>query len=111
MPSVTQSVFDTPAYSCLQAAHYTGLPYQTLRGWISGDGLIKTPEPSALSFNNLAEAHILKSMRRVHKLSLQGIRRALLELAKFHKTDHPLLDETFETDGVNLCIRFNNEVI
>jgi uncharacterized protein (DUF433 family) len=50
-------------------------------------------------------------MRRVHKLSLQGIRRALLELAKFHKTDHPLLDETFETDGVNLCIRFNNEVI
>ncbi len=111
MASLTQSVFDTPAYSCLQAAHYTGLPYQTLRGWIGSEGLIKTPEPSALSFNNLAEAHILKSMRRVHKLSLQGIRKALRELEQIRRTEHPLLDEKFETDGVNLCIRFNDEVI
>lgn len=111
MADRTQSVFDTPAYSCLQAAHYAGLPYQTLRAWIGADGLIRTPEPSALSFNNLAEAHVLKAMRRVHKLPLQGIRKALRELAEIRQTDHPLLDETFETDGVNLCIRFNDEII
>lgn len=49
MSSANQSVFDMSAYSCLQAAHYTGLPYQTLRGWIGEEGLIKTPEPSALT--------------------------------------------------------------
>jgi uncharacterized protein (DUF433 family) len=111
MASATRSVFDTPAYSCLQAARYIGLPYQTLRGWVAGDGLIKAPDPSGLSFNNLAEAHILKAMRRVHKLPLQGIRRALSELQQFRHTDHPLLDETFETDGIDLCIRVNDDVI
>lgn len=70
-----------------------------------------TPAPSALSFNNLAEAHILKAMRNVHGLSLQAIRKALAELAHLRKSDHPLLDETFETDGVDLCIRDQDEVI
>ena len=107
----SQSIFDTPAYSCLQAAQYVGVPTHTLRRWIGGDGLIVTPAASSLSFNNLAEAHILKAMRKVHKLSLQGIRKALRELAQLRKTDHPLLDETFETDGINLCIRDNDEVI
>jgi uncharacterized protein (DUF433 family) len=111
MASAIQNVFDTPVYSCLQAAHYIGVPYQTLRGWIGQEGLIKTPEPRALSFNNLAEAHILKAMRKVHKLPLQGIRRALRELAQFRQTDHPLLDEAFETDGVDLCIRDDDAVI
>jgi uncharacterized protein (DUF433 family) len=111
MASANQNVFDAPAYSCMQAAHYTGLPYQTLRSWIRADGLIKTPEPSTLSFNNLTEAHVLKAMRKVHKLSLQAIRKALKELEQFKQTAHPLLDETFETDGVNLCIRMNDEII
>ena len=104
------SVYDTPAYSCLQAAHYVGLPGATLKKWIGGDGLIRTPEPSVLSFNNLAEAHILRAMRRKHGLSLQAIRKALDELSHLRKTAHPLLDETFETDGIDLCIRDQDEV-
>lgn len=111
MNNATQNIFDTPAYSCVQAAHYAGLPYQTLRGWIGEEGLISTPGSGALSFNNLAEAHVLKAMRKVHHLPLQRIRKALNELAQFRKTDHPLLDETFETDGLDLCIRDNDEVI
>jgi uncharacterized protein (DUF433 family)/DNA-binding transcriptional MerR regulator len=111
MDSHTQDVFDTPAYSCLQAAHYVGVPSHTLRRWIGEDGLIVTSVASALSFNNLAEAHILKAMRKVHGLSLQGIRKALRELAQLRQSAHPLLDETFETDGVNLCIRDQDEVI
>jgi uncharacterized protein (DUF433 family) len=111
MDYVAQNVFDTPAYSCLQAAHYVGVPNHTLSRWVGEDGLISTPAPNALSFNNLAEAHILKAMRKVHGLSLQGIRRALRELAQLRHTAHPLLDETFETDGVNLCIRDDDEVI
>jgi uncharacterized protein (DUF433 family) len=111
MASAIQNVFDTPAYSCVQAAHYIGVPYQTLRGWTGGDGLIDTPAPGALSFNNLAESHILKAMRKVHGLSLQAIRKALDELAQFRQTAHPLLDESFETDGESLCIRDNEDVV
>jgi uncharacterized protein (DUF433 family) len=111
MDATLQNVFDTPAYSCLQAAHYVGVPSHTLRRWIGEDGLIRTPNPSALSFNNLAEAHILKAMRRVHGISLQGIRKALRELSELRRSDHPLLDETFETDGVDLCIRDQDAVI
>jgi len=102
---------DAPAYSCRQAAHYVGLPYQTLRAWTSDAGLIHTPQPHILSFNNLAEAHILKAMRKVHLLSMQKIRKALKELGQMRQTAHPLLDEKFETDGVNLCIREADEVI
>jgi uncharacterized protein (DUF433 family) len=111
MAAAPISVFDQPAYSVLQASHYLGLGYATLRGWTAGDGLIRTPIANTLSFNNLAEAHILKAMRRVHKLPLQRIRKALKELEKMRHTAHPLLDETFETDGIGLCIRDEDSVI
>ena len=50
-------------------------------------------------------------MRKVYGLSMQGIRKALRELAELRQTAHPLLDETFETDGVDLCIRDRDDVI
>jgi DNA-binding transcriptional MerR regulator len=84
-----ESVFDQGAYSCLQAAKYLGVSYSTLRGWTSPNGLITLPSSGVLSFNNLAEAHILKAMRRTHGLSLQRIRKALAELGKARKTAHP----------------------
>jgi len=99
-----QSAVDMPAYSGKQASYYVGVPYATLRNWIGVRGLIQTPQPNILSFNNLAEAHILKAMRRKHRLSLQGIRKAMKELARLRQTPHPLLDETFATDGISLCI-------
>lgn len=111
MPELHHNVFDAPAYSGRQASHFVGVPYQTLRSWIGPDGLISTPQPNVLSFKNLTEAHILKAMRKTHQLSLQNIRKALNELAQIRKTDHPLLDEAFETDGVSLCIRDDDRVI
>ncbi len=109
MSSQSSSIVDIPAYSAPQVAHYAGVPYPTLRSWVELD-LIRAPRPNYLSFNNLAEAHVLKSMRSVHKLSLQAIRRALQELALRRSSAHPLLDEMFETDGVNLCIREDDRV-
>ena len=100
----TKSAFEIPAYSGPQAAHYVGVPYATLRHWIGPKGLINTPQPNTLSFNNLAEAHVLKAMRRAHNLPLQSIRKALSQLAELRQTEHPLLDESFATDGVSLCI-------
>jgi uncharacterized protein (DUF433 family)/DNA-binding transcriptional MerR regulator len=105
------SVFDAPAYSTMQASHYVGVPYATLRDWMRPSGLISAPQPHNLSFNNLAEAHILKAMRRKHKLSLQSIRKALKQLSKLRQTAHPLLDECFVTDGISLCISEENQII
>ena len=105
------TVFDQPAYSTSQAAHYLGLSVATLRDWTGPAGLIHTPRPNLISFNNLAEAHVLKSMRRNHGISLQRIRKALEELGRIRRTAHPLLDETFETDGIDLCIRDEEDVI
>ncbi len=51
------------------------------------------------------------AMRRVHTLPLQRIRKSLLELASIRSTPHPLLDESFETDRVNLCIRDAEAVV
>ena len=109
MPDIAPSIFDTPAYSGPQAAHYAGVPYATLRSWLE-HGLIRPAATNHLSFNNLAEAHVLKSMRTSYKLSLQAIRRALKELTSQDSTEHPLLEKSFETDGVSLCIREEDRV-
>ncbi len=111
MPNNDNLVFDAPAYSTMQASHYVGVPYATLRNWTGSGGLIATPAPNNLSFNNLVEAHVLKAMRRKHKLPLQGIRRALQQLSAVRKTSHPLLDEKFQTDGVSLCIDDEGQVL
>ncbi len=111
MASQTQTAFETPAYTCKQASHYVGVPYATLRDWVGSKGLITTPEPNILSFNNLTEAHVLKAMRRTHRLTLQSIRKAMAQLATMRQTPHPLLDETFATDGVNLCIVEEESVV
>ena len=102
---------DTPAYSSSQAAHYVALPDATLRSWTGPGGLIVTPAPNILSFNNLAEAHILKAMRRRHSLPMQRLRRALDTLATVRKTAHPLLDEKFSTDGIDLYISEGEDVL
>ncbi len=111
MTSPIQSAFEVPAYSGPQAAHYVGVPYPTLRNWIGPRGLISTPQPNILSFSNLAEAHVLKAMRRAHRLPLQGIRKALKHLADLRQTKHPLLEESFATDGVSLCIFEEGQVL
>jgi uncharacterized protein (DUF433 family) len=111
MHPADESAFDTAAYGYAQAAHYVGVPEKTLRRWAGDDGLLVTPQENALSFNNLAEAHIIKAMRKTHGITLQGIRKALNELAETRQSPHPLLEEEFETDGVDLCIRDADAVI
>jgi len=111
MHTADQSAFDTAAYGYTQVAHYVGVPEKTLRRWAGEDGLLIAPGANALSFNNLAEAHIIKAMRKTHGLALQGIRKALKELAETRQSDHPLLEEEFATDGVDLCIRDADAVI
>jgi uncharacterized protein (DUF433 family) len=82
---------DTAAYTLAEAARYLRLPSATLRSWILGrdypttEGSGKFPplihpaskQPPLLSFSNLIEAHVLRSLRAVHEVPVKAVRDAL----------------------------------
>jgi uncharacterized protein (DUF433 family) len=84
-------VREQPAYTLAEAARYLKLPAATLRSWLVGRGyptasgtgrfhpLIhpSTERPPVLSFSNLIEAHVLRSMRTEHGVSVKELRKAL----------------------------------
>jgi uncharacterized protein (DUF433 family) len=82
---------DTPAYTLAEAARYLRLPSATLRSWVLGreyptvDGSSQFPpllrpaskRPPLLSFSNLIEAHVLRSLRTEHGVPVKALRSAL----------------------------------
>lgn len=110
---------EVPAYGIPLAAHYLSLPVATLRSWTVGryyeteagrkrfHPLLQLPNRKIplLSFFNLTEAHVLSALRRQHKISLDRIRVALKYVSKEFGIRRPLIDASFETDGVDLFVR------
>ncbi len=110
---------ELPSYTISEAAHYLRIPRSTLRAWVMGQAyrspagprqfpaVITRPDKRwpLLSFVNLVEAHVLDGIRRQHEIPLQKIRRALRYLAEHLQSVHPLVEQRFETDGVDLFIR------
>jgi uncharacterized protein (DUF433 family) len=82
---------DFAAYTLAEAARYLRLPPATLRSWVLGrqyptaEGRAQFPplirpasrRPPLLSFSNLIEAHVLRSLRTEHGVSVKELRRAL----------------------------------
>lgn len=82
---------DRPAYTLAEAARYVRLPVATLRSWVLGrqyptaEGKAEFPplirpasrRPPWLSFSNLIEAHVLRSLRTEHGVPVKELRRAL----------------------------------
>jgi uncharacterized protein (DUF433 family) len=111
-------VYNTPAYPVTDAARYLHIPVGTLRSWLHGryyptkegsqyfEPLIERPDPSLpqISFSNLVEAHVLRSIRTVHGVRLDKVRRSLDYLDKQFQVPHPLARVEFQTDGVNLFV-------
>ncbi len=105
-----------PAYSIAEAAHYLRMPEATLRSWISGRlypvaGKPKRSRPLIhvddrgeryLSFLNLVEAHVLAAIRRHHGVKLPKVRAALDYVRRQFHIERPLIDQTFQTDGLDL---------
>ena len=111
-----------PAYSVSEAAHYLRIPRSTLRAWVAGHAngraglfrpIIALPDDrlGLLSFINLVEAHVLDALRTQHQISLQKVRRALRYLERQLETSHPLAQQRFETDGVNLFVRRYGQLV
>ncbi len=122
---VSQDLRELPAYGIPEAAHYLRIPRATLRDWVLGRSyptetgmtfskpIIALPDEDRhlLSFVNLVEAHVLDAIRREHKISLQKVRRALDYLTKHFRSKHPLADQNFETDGLDLFIQKYGQLI
>jgi uncharacterized protein (DUF433 family) len=102
-----------PAYTLAEAARYLKLPVATLRSWVAGrpypkaggtgqfQPLIHPPgrKPPTLSFWNLVEAHVLRSLRTDHGVSLKAVRQALQYAEKSLKIDRLLLRKELRTDA------------
>lgn len=114
-----------PAYRISEAAHYLRIPRSTLRAWVAGqayrsDGTTRFFKPvivlpdkhlGSLSFINLVEAHVLDAIRREHEISLQKVRKAVVYLAERLGSRHPLAEQRFETDGVDLFVRQYGDLV
>jgi uncharacterized protein (DUF433 family) len=112
---------EMPAYSISEAAHYLQIPRSTLRDWVKGRTyptgvglrfslpLISLPPqaqsgPAGLSFFNVVEAHVLGALRCQHSVSMPKVREALQCLTRHFPSQHPLADQYFVTDGIDLFL-------
>lgn len=109
---------EVPTYGIPEAAHYLHMPVATLRSWVLGRNYpveggqrrfrplitIADPKHKLLSFVNLAEAHVLGAFRRGYHVPLPNIRAALDYASTTFNTEHPLIEQEFETNGVSLFI-------
>jgi uncharacterized protein (DUF433 family) len=126
-PAFTQNIDirTLPSYGITEAAHYLRIPRTTIRDWVSGrfyrgkvserfsKPIILAPDPQTklLSFFNLVEIHVLDAIRRKHNIPLEKVRIAVNYLSKQFPSKHPLADQEFETDGLNLFIKKFSQLI
>jgi uncharacterized protein (DUF433 family) len=102
---------DLAAYTPAEAARYLRLPIATLRSWVLGrhyqtaGGRSQFPplirlasrRPPLLSFSNLIEAHVLRSLRAEHAVSIKDVRKALAFAEKELRIERPLLRPELRT--------------
>jgi len=100
-----------PAYTLAEAARYLKLPGATLRSWAVGRPYPKAggverfqpllqpsqKQPPLLSFWNLIEAHVLRSLRTEHGVAIKELRKALRYAERTLQIDRLLLHKDLRT--------------
>jgi uncharacterized protein (DUF433 family) len=116
---------DVPVYTLAEAARYVRLPVATLRSWVLGrqyptaQGRAEFPpllrlayrKPPWLSFSNLIEAHVLRSLRTEHGVPVKELRRALSYAEKSLGIDRLLLRPELRTDAGSVFLDRYGELI
>ena len=117
---------DQSAYGLAEAARYVKLPVATLRSWVAGRAypkakgavgqfrpLIHPPrrQPPVLSFWNLIEAHVLRSLRTEHGVSLKAMRQAVVYAERRLSINRLLLRKELRTDAGRLFLDRYGELI
>ena|SRR5437016_5881762 len=120
-----REVLDQPAYPISEAARYVRLSPATLRSWFVGrpyptaKGLsqfaaVLKParrEPVTLSFSNLVEAHVLRSLRTEHGVPLDAVRQSLRYAERELNIEKLLLREELRTAGGELFLDRYGELV
>lgn len=113
-----QDIRNQPAYTLAEAARYLKVAPATLRSWVVGRSyertggtaqsspliLPPTKQPPTLSFWNLIEAHVLRSLRTDHGVSMDKLRRAIRYAQESLKLDRLLLSGDLRTDAGKLLL-------
>jgi uncharacterized protein (DUF433 family) len=120
-----KDIREFPTYGVAEMAHYLQIPQTTLWSWVVGRPyptgvgtrffapLIILPDPNRplLSFMNVVEVHVLDAVRQQHRILLAKIRQALRYLHQYFPSRHPLAEQKFETDGLDLFIQRYGQLI
>jgi uncharacterized protein (DUF433 family) len=107
-----------PAYTLTEAARYLKVAPATLRSWVigrpycTGKGpahskpLIRPASnpPPMLSFWNLIEAHVLRSLRTDHGVRMDALRRAISYAQQSLKIERLLLSPELRTEAGKLLL-------
>ena len=100
-----------PSYGLAEAARYVKVPAATLRSWVVGRAypkgdtvaafkpLIKPArtQPLLISFYNLIEAHVLRSLRTEHGVALKELRAAIQYAERTLNIERLLLSNSLHT--------------
>lgn len=114
-----------PAYTLAEAARYLKVAPATLRSWVVGRAYPKgegvahshpligpaTKHPPILSFWNLIEAHVLRSLRIDHGVSMDALRKALHYAERALNIDRLLLSPELRTDAGRLLLERYGQLI
>lgn len=114
------------AYGLAEAARYTKLPVATLRSWVAGRTYPKAGgkesfkplifpahkgPPPQLSFWNLIEAHVLRSLRTEHGVALRELRNAILYAQRTLQIERLLLREDLRTHAGDVFLEHYGKLI
>jgi uncharacterized protein (DUF433 family) len=116
---------DQPAYTLAEAARYLKLAPATLRAWVAGrpypkaggvarfQPLIRPPQlqPPILSFWHLIEAHVLRSLRTDHGVSVKALRQAIEYAERSLNIERLLLRKELCTDAGQVFLERYRQLI
>lgn len=114
-----------PAYTLAEAARYLKVAPATLRTWIvgrdypKGDGTVHSKPlirpaknlPPTLSFWNLIEAHVLRSLRTDHGVKMDALRNAIHYAQRYLKIERLLLSPELCTSAGKVLLERYGELI
>jgi uncharacterized protein (DUF433 family) len=106
-------------YGIRDASRYLKIATATLRSWFAGTNRgafrpVLTPaawNPLKLSFNNLAEAYVLHSLRTVHDVKLSNVRQAIAEAEEELGIERLLLRSDLKAHAGKILIEKFNEYL
>jgi uncharacterized protein (DUF433 family) len=116
---------DQPAYTLAEASRYLKVAPATLRSWFvgrpypRGTGVAHTSPlmrpastpPPTLSFWNLIEAHVLRSLRTDHGVSMDALRKAIRFAQSQLQIERLLLSTELRTDAGKLLLERYGQLI